>query len=106
VNAYYRELNVRYQHRQRAFLDQRCELDIRHQAYAREVAAEAIALGIGMFVSLPVLTLLSPEPVLQSLVPFLAPIDSTSQVPRHSVGDHVEFELPDRAFTVYAFGEV
>ena len=84
VKTYYRELNVRYQHRQRAFLDQRCELDIRHQAaYAREVAAEAITLGIGMFVSLPVLTLIAPEPVVQSLVPFLPTVDSALQVPRY-----------------------
>ena len=56
AQSYYRELNVRFRHRQQAFLDQRRELDIMHQAFAREVAAEAITQGIVMFTSLPVLT--------------------------------------------------
>ena len=77
-----------------------------HQAFARKVAVGAITQGIVMFTSLPVVTLLAPQPVLQTLVPFLPTVDSTTQVPKYSVGDHVEFELPGREFAIYAFGEV
>ena len=41
---------------------------------------------------------------LDSLQPFIAPPGACA--PIYAVGDYVEFQLPGRAFTVYAFGEV
>jgi hypothetical protein len=74
------------------------------QTLSDQVTREAIQCGIDAFVVLPTLTLISPEPVLDSLRPFVAPPGACA--PIYAVGDFVEFQLPDRAFTVYAFGEV
>ena len=93
IRAYNKEFEVRMHHRAESYKHQREDFEMAIVQFASQVTREMIHGGIVTF--------------LPETLPSILPVSIVEpRIPLFNVGDCVEFELPDRAFAYYAFGQV